>query len=92
MSDNVKVTGEVVQADRSSKARARGAAVITAAYAGYKWFEDHADDVEHYAQKAIDRSKKKSYGRIVVPTAHALIGAARWMQRQEGATSKLKKS
>ena len=65
-----------------SKLRGRGARAATIAYAGYKWFEDHADDVERFSHKAIERSKGKRIGRAVVPTAHVLIGAARWMQER----------
>ena len=81
------VRGEVVRSDPGagdgfdwSKLRGRGAQAATFAYAGYKWFEDHADEVERFSQKAIDRSKGKKIGWAVVPTAHVLIGAARWMQ------------
>lgn len=88
------VSGHVVQRDAAhpastrdesfdwSKLRNRGAQAATAAYAGYKWFEDHADDVERFSIKAIERSKGKKVGRAVVPTAHVLIGAARWFQER----------
>lgn len=84
------VAGEIVD-DLSSRSegvswtrlRNRGAQVATVVYAGYKWFEDHADEVERVSIKAIERSKGKKIGRAVIPTAHVVIGAARWMQERD---------
>lgn len=49
-------------------------------YAGYKWLEDHTDEVERWSAKAIDRSRGKPSERFVVPAAGAAQAAARWMR------------
>jgi hypothetical protein len=96
------VSGDVVERNGShptrdddgfdwSKFRGKGAQAATVAYAGYKWFEDHADDVERFSLQAIARSKGKKFGRAVVPTAHVLIGAARWVQERNKPAKRLPK-
>ena len=49
-------------------------------YAGYKWLEDHTDEVERWSAKAIERSRGKASEKIVVPVAGAAQSAARWMR------------
>ena len=36
-------------------------------YAGYKWLEDHTDEVERWSAQAIDRSRGKRSEKFVVP-------------------------
>ncbi|CAN5772700.1 hypothetical protein BH20ACT23_BH20ACT23_27140 [soil metagenome] len=50
------------------------------AYAGYKWFEDHTDEVERWSAQAVDRSRGKRIERFVVPAAGAAQSAVRWMR------------
>jgi hypothetical protein len=49
-------------------------------YAGYKWLEDHTDEVERWSAKAIDSSRGKRSEKFVVPVAGAAQSAARWMR------------
>jgi hypothetical protein len=49
-------------------------------YAGYKWLEDHTDEVERWSAQAIDRSRGKRSEKFVVPAAGAAQAAARWMR------------
>jgi hypothetical protein len=49
-------------------------------YAGYKWLEDHTDEVERWSAKAIESSRGKPSERLVVPVAGAAQSAARWMR------------
>jgi hypothetical protein len=49
-------------------------------YAGYKWLEDHTDDVERWSGHAIQRSRGKRYEKVVVPVAGAARAAARWVR------------
>jgi hypothetical protein len=60
----------------------RAAALL---YAGYKWFEDHTDDVERWSDKAIAGAHGKRVAKVVVPAANATKAAARWV-RENGAT------
>ncbi|MGH2790888.1 MAG: hypothetical protein ACRDJ0_07890, partial [Actinomycetota bacterium] len=50
------------------------------AYAGYKWFEDHTDEVERWSAKAIERSRGKSIAKVVVPAAHLAQAGVKWMR------------
>ncbi|MGH2774837.1 MAG: hypothetical protein ACRDJT_05305 [Actinomycetota bacterium] len=50
------------------------------AYAGYKWFEDHTDEIERWSAQAVDRSRGKRIERFVVPAAGAAQSAVRWMR------------
>ena len=50
------------------------------AYAGYKWFEDHTDEVERWSGKAVERSRGKRIEKLVVPAAGAAQSAVRWMR------------
>ena len=56
-------------------------------YAGYKWFEDHTDDVERWSDKAIAHSRGRRYEKVVVPAATAARAAARWMREDSKSTS-----
>ena len=49
-------------------------------YAGYKWLEDHTDEVERWSAQAIDRTRGKRSAKFVAPTAGAAQAAARWMR------------
>lgn len=49
-------------------------------YAGYKWMEDHTDEVERWSQKAMEHAEGKRYEVAVVPPARALKATARWMR------------
>ncbi len=49
-------------------------------YAGYKWLEDHTDEVERWSAQAIDRTRGKRSAKLVVPAAGAAQAAARWMR------------
>lgn len=59
------------------------------AYAGYKWFEDHTDEVERWSAKAVERARGKRIEKVVVPAAGAAQSAARWM-RANNENAKLK--
>ena len=72
---------------KGSKIRSKGPKMAAFTYAGYKWFEDHTDDVEVWANKAIDRSRGKSVERFVVPPARLAISAARWVRANGGGDS-----
>ena len=60
--------------------RKAGAKAATVAYAGYKWFEDHTDEVERWSGKAVERSRGKRIEKLVVPAAGAAQSAVRWMR------------
>ena len=61
-------------------------------YAGYKWFEDHTDDVERWAAKAVDSSRGKRSEKFIVPAAGVAQSAARWMRdNNDNAKRKSKK-
>ncbi|MDQ4058188.1 MAG: hypothetical protein M3124_03590 [Actinomycetota bacterium] len=53
------------------------------AYAGYKWFEDHTDEVERWSARAIERSRGKSIAKVVVPAAHLAQAGVKWMRENE---------
>ena len=53
------------------------------AYAGYKWFEDHTDEVERWSAQAVDRSRGKRIEKFVVPAAGAAQSAVRWMRDKD---------
>jgi len=53
------------------------------AYAGYKWFEDHTDEVERWSAQAVDRSRGKRMEKFVVPAAGAAQSAVRWMRAKD---------
>ncbi|MGH2826523.1 MAG: hypothetical protein ACRDKF_06090 [Actinomycetota bacterium] len=57
--------------------------VVAFAYAGYKWFEDHTDEVERWSTKAIERSRGKSIAKVVVPAAHLAQAGVKWMRENE---------
>ncbi|MGH2699164.1 MAG: hypothetical protein ACRDJL_08195 [Actinomycetota bacterium] len=52
-------------------------------YAGYKWFEDHTDEVERWSAQAVERSRGKRVERFVTPVAGAAQSAARWMRNRD---------
>ena len=62
--------------------------VVAFAYAGYKWFEDHTDDVERWSAKAIERSRGKSIAKVVVPAAHLAQAGVKWMRENEDDATK----
>ncbi|MDQ3770827.1 MAG: hypothetical protein M3343_01910 [Actinomycetota bacterium] len=79
---------------KGSKIRSKGPKMAAFTYAGYKWFEDHTDDVEVWAKKAIDRSRGKSVEKYVTPPAKLVISAARWVRANGGgnaSSTKIKK-
>jgi hypothetical protein len=51
----------------------------TAIYAGYKWLEDHTDEVDRWSARVIDKAAGKSYEKIVVPVAQLARSAAGWV-------------
>jgi hypothetical protein len=57
-------------------------------YAGYKWFEDHTDEVERWSVKAIEHARGKRYEPVVVPVASAARAAARWIRDSKNADTK----
>jgi hypothetical protein len=67
--------------DRSRMRRA-GAKAATVAYAGYKWFEDHTDDVEKWAASARKHAAGKRYERAVGLPADAAAAAAKWVRKR----------
>ena len=67
--------------DRSRMRRA-GAKAATVAYAGYKWFEDHTDDVERWAASARKHAAGKRYERAVALPADAAAAAAKWVRNR----------
>lgn len=57
----------------------RGAPKVTAlVYAGYRWFEEHSDDVERWSDKALEGARGKSIERFIAPVAKTARSAARW--------------
>lgn len=60
---------------------------FTGLYAGYKWIEAHADDVERWCQKAVERSGGKPYGRYVEPPARVVQALAKWIDENGGRAS-----
>jgi hypothetical protein len=68
-----------------SRLRTRGTRAAALLYAGYKWFEDHTDDVERWSDRAIEGARGKRVAGVVVPAANASKAAARWV-RENGAT------
>ncbi|MGH2701623.1 MAG: hypothetical protein ACRDJ2_07590 [Actinomycetota bacterium] len=63
--------------------------VAAFAYAGYKWFEDHTDEVERWSAKAIERSRGKSIAKVVVPAAHLAQAGVKWFRENEDNTKKV---
>jgi hypothetical protein len=51
----------------------------TAIYAGYKWLEDHTDEVDRWSAKVIEKAAGKSYEKVVVPPARLARSAAGWV-------------
>jgi hypothetical protein len=60
-------------------------------YAGYKWVESHADDVQRWCDKAIEQTRSKPYGRYVEPPARLLTSAAKWIDQKGGGSQSAKK-
>jgi hypothetical protein len=54
--------------------------VGAAAYAGYKWLEKHADEIERGCDKAVNLASDKKYGQVVVLPATLVRHGARWLQ------------
>jgi hypothetical protein len=65
-----------------SRMRKAGAKAATVAYAGYKWFEDHTDDVERWATSARKQAAGKRYERAVGLPADAAAAAAKWVRNR----------
>ena len=65
-----------------SRMRKAGAKAATVAYAGYKWFEDHTDDVERWATSARKQAAGKRYERAVGLPADAAAAAAQWVRKR----------
>ncbi|MEA2453209.1 MAG: hypothetical protein QOG04_1919 [Actinomycetota bacterium] len=49
------------------------------AYGGYKWIEDHTDDLERWSNKVIESSEGKSYAKFAVPPAKIVRTSAIWI-------------
>lgn len=79
-----------------SRIRRSGPKVAAFAYAGYKWFEDHTDEVERWSAKAVERTQGKKVSKFVVPLAHLANGAVKWIRENEDdarrLSNKLKRS
>lgn len=56
-------------------------------YAGYKWIESHADDVQRWCDKAVDRSANKPYGPYVESAAKVVQSLAKWIDENGGQAS-----
>lgn len=70
----------------------RSAPNVTAfVYAGYKWFEDHTDDVERWSVKALEQTRGKRLQKLVAPAAEAARSAARWVKSNNDAKDGPKK-
>jgi hypothetical protein len=63
-----------------SRIRRNGPKVVAFVYAGYKWLEDHTDEVERWSARAVERSRGKPVEKFVTPVAGAAQSAARWMR------------
>ena len=74
---------------RISRIKRSAPKVAAFAYAGYKWFEDHTDEVERWSAKAIERSRGKQIAKVVVPAAHVAQAAVKWMRENEDEAEKL---
>ena len=70
--------------NRISRARRSAPKTIAFVYAGYKWLEEHADDVERWSEQAMKRSAGKRYATVVTPAAQALNAAAKWARQNRG--------
>jgi hypothetical protein len=57
-------------------------------YAGYKWLEDHTDEVERWSAKAMEHARGKRYEKIVNPAATAARTAARFVRDNHGRDEK----
>ena len=68
---------------RYSRIRRSAPKVAAFAYAGYKWFEDHTDEVEDWSAKAIERSRGKQVAKFVVPAAHVAMAGVKWIRQNE---------
>lgn len=51
----------------------------TAIYAGYKWLEDHTDEVDRWSSRVIEKAAGKSYEKVIVPPARLAKTAADWV-------------
>ena len=63
-----------------SKIRRNAPKAAAFVYAGYKWFEDHTDEVERWSNNVIARTRGKRIERVAVPAASAAKTAARWLR------------
>lgn len=70
--------------------RRRGAKAVAFMYAGYKWFEDHTDEVERWADRAIIQARGKRVAKVVVPAANSAKSAARWVRQNQKPNRKSK--
>ena len=69
---------------KSSRIRRSGPKTAAFVYAGYKWLEEHADDVERWSDNAARRARGKSYDKVVGPAAQAVKAAAQWARKNQG--------
>lgn len=70
----------VVHEEESEMALGRTLAKAgTLLYAGYKWLEDHTDEVDRWSARVIDKAAGKSYEKVVVPPARLARSAAEWV-------------
>jgi len=74
---------------RYSRIRRSAPKVAAFAYAGYKWFEDHTDEVENWSAKAIERSRGKQVAKFVVPAAHVAMAGVKWIRENEDEANEL---
>ena len=74
---------------RLSRIRRSAPKVAAFAYAGYKWFEDHTDEVENWSAKAIERSRGKQIAKFVVPAAHVAMAGVKWIRENEDEAKEL---
>ena len=74
---------------RLSRIRRSAPKVAAFAYAGYKWFEDHTDEVENWSAKAIERSRGKQVAKFVVPAAHVAMAGVKWFRENDDEAKKL---
>ena len=63
---------------KSSKGRRAAPNTVAFVYAGYKWLEEHADEVERWSQNVMKRSHGTRYDKVVLPAARAVDAAAKW--------------
>ena len=68
---------------KSSRIRRSGPKTVAFLYAGYKWLEEHADDVERWSDNAAQRARGKSYDKVVGPAAQAVKTAAKWVKQNQ---------